>query len=91
MGRCRTTAKHTGGIKFPFTNVTVSENRPSSHLVVIREAPVLKNYQLLVLGRFYLVELDLVIYWNKILFTFEVVPCLILSLFRRFFKGVHQF
>ena len=24
-------------------------------------------------------------------FTFEVVPCLILSLFRQFFEGVHQF
>ena len=28
---------------------------------------------------------------NKIQFTFEVVPCLILSLFRQFFEGVHQF
>ena len=28
---------------------------------------------------------------NKIQFTFEVVPCLILGLFRRFFEGVHQF
>ena len=34
------------------------------------------------LGCFCLAELDLV---NKIQFTFEVVPCLILGLFKRFF------
>ena len=28
---------------------------------------------------------------NKIQFTFEVVPCWILGLFRQFFEGVHQF
>ena len=39
------------------------------------------------LGCFCLAELDL----NKIQFTFEVVPCLILGLFRQFFRGVHQF
>ena len=39
--------------------------------------------KLLMLGHFCLVELDLV---NKIQFTFEVVPCLILGLYRRFFR-----
>ena len=44
------------------------------------------------LGRFGLAEPDLVVnLLNKIQFTFEVVPCLILGLFRRFFTGVHQF
>ena len=62
------------------------ENWPSSHLVVIRETPV-KNFELklpafactwpLLFSRTGLSNL-----LNKILFTFEVVPCLILSLFR---------
>ena len=40
------------------------------------------------LGCFCLAELDLVIYCllNKIQFTFEVVPCLILCLFRQFLQ-----
>ena len=44
------------------------------------------------LGRFCLAELNLRSHLlNKIQFTFEVVPCLILGLFSDFFTGVHQF
>ena len=45
------------------------ENRPSSHLVMIVEIPVLKfligiaNQLLLVLGRLSLIELDTIVYW----------------------------
>ena len=39
------------------------ENQPSLHLVLIVEIPVLQVLSIvIVLGRFYLVELDLVIY-----------------------------
>ena len=65
------------------------ENRPCLHLVVIRETLV-KKFELkltafararpLLLSRTGLSNL-----LNKIQFTFEVVPCLILGLFRQFF------
>ena len=66
------------------------ENRPCSHLVVIREKHLFKDFKLklpafartrpLLFSRTGLSNL-----LNKIQFTFEVVPCLILGLFRRFF------
>ena len=43
------------------------------------------------LGHFCLAKLKLSSLLNKVQFTFEVVPCLILGLFRQFFTGVHQF
>ena len=65
------------------------ENWPCSHLVVIRET-LFKDFKLklpafartrpLLFNRTGLSNL-----LNKIQFTFEVVPCLILGLFRRFF------
>ena len=65
------------------------ENPPCTHLVVIRETPfkdfklklpAFARTRLLLFSRTGLSNL-----LNKIQFTFEVVPCLILGLFRQFF------
>ena len=69
------------------------ENRPSSHLGMIVEIPVLKivitafaHVRLALLSRIVLIDI-----LNLIFYSLEFVTCLILGHFRSFFEGAHQF